>query len=509
MCKPFNIPIKKLPWINDLLEENISAVSIVLLSSVLIWSWWTIFYIPLNPDAGYCLSSAERIYEGWKPYRDFHVHYTPVGLYYFALFRKILGEGYVVYKIAFLVVELCSAALMFLLSGSVVKNRILRFAGTLLFLLLYLAYDGKHIVLEYFVVVFSLITILLLNINTKKWFFRSFFAGIFFLLTVMSKQYGVIIIPVLIILLFKDPEDFSLNFKLGAMRTAIFLIGFFSALFIMVSYLDIDFLSFITQVSGRDYYDKWGTAKGIANGRDYYDKWGIAKGIAKMVISLFSWRNVWFIFVLLLSFAITVRKFQFNSFIILLLCILSFGPLYVQTYPHYYQLILPYSVILLLSIVEYYFLSKPRLKRNWFETTCLFFLCISLLFTISFTLKETIYFSLNKETIQESLEISKRINKILPAGSPVLVINEPVFSYLCNFRPPTKENGYGFLYLENLKDFNFMKIENILWFDGFRIDYKNFLPKVEKTHKKISEFSISGNKKVEIWKLRSKKIPYT
>jgi len=177
--------------ISSLQEKDITAASIILLSSFLIWSWWTIFSIPYDDDAGYYLSVAERINEGWKPYKDFCLHYTPVGLYYFAIFRKVFGGGYDVYKIAFLFVELCSAALLFVLSGSVVKNRPLRFAGALIFLLLYQAYEGNEIILEYFVVTFSLMTVSLLIIRKRTWYFPTFFAGTSLLLTVMSKQYGL------------------------------------------------------------------------------------------------------------------------------------------------------------------------------------------------------------------------------------------------------------------------------------------------------------------------------
>jgi len=468
-------------------EEDIAVATIVLLSSILIWSWWTTFFIPYGDDAGYYLSVAERINEGWRPYKDFYLHYTPVGLYYFAIFRELLGDGYDAYKIAFLIAELCSAGLVYLLSGSVIKNRILRFAGALLFLLLYLAYEGNDIVLEYFVVVFSLITILLLNIRTRQWFFPPFLAGLFLLLTVMAKQYGVAIIPALLVLLLKDPEGASLNLRLGIRKIAIFLLGFFVSLFLILSYFGVDVSRFLSQVSGEG-HGPW--------------------GVMTMIRSMWSWRNVWFILVVFLSLVIAVRKFHLTSFIILLLCILSFSPLYVRTYLHYYQLILPYAVILLMGIVEYYFLLNPRGTRNVFEAACLFFLCVSLLFSISFAVKDTIHFSLHKEGIQESLMISRKINAILPSGSPVLVMNEPVFTYLCNFKPHVKKDGYVWLYkngytnFNNLDQFDFMRADNIVWFDGWRVDYKYFLPRVEKTHNKIAEFRVSGNKKVEIWKRR-------
>ena len=55
---------------------------------------------------------------------------------------------------------------------------------------------------------------------------------------------------------------------------------------------------------------------------------------------------------------------------------------------------------------------------------------------------------------------------------------------------------------KNIGQFDFRKAENILWFDGGYVDHKTFLQRVEKTHERISAFSVSHNTKVEIWKLR-------
>jgi 4-amino-4-deoxy-L-arabinose transferase-like glycosyltransferase len=255
------------------MKKHIYLPFIMVLSSVLIWSWWIIFYrIPLNPDGGYYLSVAERICEGWKPYRDFHVAYPPAGFYFFALFRKIFGEGYIAFKAALLSIGIISFFCFYLLSGLLVKDRRLRIAGGLFFLLLSLAYDGNGIFLEPFVTVFSMISILLLSIDTKKYYISAFFAGTSFLLACMSKQYGILILPCLIILFFKDVEGLSLNFRKVMLKTMFFFAGFSIGLFLMLFYLNINMTEFILQLSGRGY----GSA-----------------GIVKLVKSLVRPENIW------------------------------------------------------------------------------------------------------------------------------------------------------------------------------------------------------------------------
>jgi 4-amino-4-deoxy-L-arabinose transferase-like glycosyltransferase len=465
---------------------------IVFLFLALIWSWWINFsLLPLNPDSGYFLSTAERIYEGWKPYKDLHVEYPPVGLYYFALFRTILGEGQFTYKISLLVIEIFSAWLLFLLSGSVIKNRILRFIGSLFFLLMYQSYGGGYIVLEYFVVVFSLLTILLLTIKTKRRLLTSFLAGISFLLSILSKQYAVVIIPAIAILLIRDSTNLLHKHKSVVLRTLFFFAGFSVSFLITLWFLGVNFMDIMSQLCVTEYGNS---------------------GIYEMFKSLFSLRNMWFIPLTLLSIYIVFREFQFNRFIILLLFILSFSPLYVRGYFHYYQLILPYGMILLLVVIEHYYFQELRPKIKGLETAAVLFLWITVAIALSFSLQETIYYSLNnemkeiiyekvhvkKETMQEDMELAERINKILPPGSLVLVINKPQFSYLCNFKPPLKDIGYTFLVKSTLKYFDFTKIKNIVWFDGNMFKYETFLQKVENTHNKISEIRFADDR-VEIW----------
>jgi hypothetical protein len=188
--------------------------------------------------------------------------------------------------------------------------------------------------------------------------------------------------------------------------------------------------------------------------------------------------------------------------------VLSFSPLYIRVNRHYFLLILPYAVILLLGLIDYYFLSKHVFKARWPETVLIILLCIGLTFTVRLSMKKTIRYSAfgksgRHVTIQDDLEVAKSINSVLPPGSPVLVINRPELLYYCNFRPPTSENGYAVIYdkkgRRNIENFDFAKIDYILWNDGKRLSRETFLQFVENTHKIIAEFSDKRKKKIEIW----------
>jgi hypothetical protein len=479
-------------------KEYIIVGAGVLIFFVLIWAWSYIFlFLPFNYDAGYYLSCAERIYEGLKPYLDFEIHYPPVGIYYFVFFRHLLGGDPTSYRVALLLVEILSAFLFFLLSGSFIKSKALRLTGTLLFLLLYLSYDGGFFVLEYFVTIFTIASILFLQRDRKSRLF-TFLAGIFFLLAIMSKQYAVITFPILVFLLVKPDDNHSIDYSAGAIRFVFFIAGFFLAFLAIVSFLGINIWDFIVQLKGTGY------------GKT---------GAVKMFVSLLSLRNIWFIFVFLLGFYMLWRNFQFGTFLLLSLFILNLIPTFVRGYAHYYQLPLPYALIFLIGIIEYYFLEGQGKKRNIFENVTIFLTGLTLSITILSAIHVPLYYSLSKEsqnylyeklyskynfnrkTLSDTLKMAKKINEILPAGSRVAVINEPSYSFLCGFMPPEDKNGYRFIGRITTGEYDLGKIDNIVWFDGL-FDYATFLRTVSENHVMVSSLSFSDKSRVEIWKRR-------
>jgi len=477
-------------------KKYIIAGAGILIFFILVWAWSCIFlFLPFNHDAGYYLSCAERIYEGSKPYLDFEIHYPPVGIYYFALFRHLLEGDPTLYRFSLLLAEILSAFLFFLLSGAFIKNMVLRFTGTLLFLLLYLSYDGGFFVLEYFVTIFTITTILFLLRDRKSRLF-TLLAGIFFLLAIMSKQYAVVTFPVIVFLLFKTNNSFPVDYRTGAMRSVFFIIGFFFAFFAIVPFLGINIGDFISQLTGAGY------------GKI---------GALKMFVHLLSLRNMWFVLVFLLGFYMLWRNFLSGTFLLLSLFILNLIPTLVRGYAHYYQLPLPYALILLISIIEYYFIEEHGKKRNIFENMMMFLTGLALSITILFAIHVPVYYSLNKDsqnylyeklyskynfnrkTLAETLGMAKKINEILPVGTRVAVINEPSYSFLCGFRPPEDKNGYRFIGQGSIGEYDLDKIDNIIWFDG-SLDYATFLKAVSESHVKVSSFSFSDKNRVEIWK---------
>lgn len=477
-------------------KKYIIAGAGILIFFLLVWAWSCVFlFLPFNHDAGYYLSCAERIHEGSKPYIDFEIHYPPVGIYYFALFRHLLGGNPTSYRVALLLSEILSAFLFFLLSGAFIKNMSLRITGTLLFLILYLSYDGGFFVLEYFVTIFTIASVLFLLRNRKSRLI-SFLAGIFFLLAIMSKQYAVVTFPVIVFLLFKPDYSHSIDYRAGAIRFVVFMSGFFVAFLAIVSFLGINIWDFVVQLSWTDY---------------------VKPRAMTMFVHLLSLRNIWFVFVLTLGFYMLWKNFRFGTFILLSLFILNLIPTFVKVYAHYYQLPLPYALILLISIIEYYFIEEQGGKRNIFENMMMFVTGLTLSITILFAIHVPVYYSLNKDsqnylyeklyskynfnrkTLAETLEMAKKINEVLPAGTRVAVINEPSYSFLCGFRPPEDKIGYRFLGWRTIREYDFDKIENVVWFDG-SFDYVTFLKAVSESHVKVSSISFSDKDRVEIWK---------
>ena len=478
--------------------------SIIIVTAIILWTWWAIFtFVPFNADAGYYLSCAERICEGWKPYKDFRVAYPPVGLYYYALFNNILGGGLVAYRVSLFTIQILSSVLVYLLGGLLIKQRLFRLLAALLFLYLYQAYDGRHFVIEYFVVTFSIVTLLLLTPNISSRLIPSFLAGVAWLLTVMSKQYGIVILPVIILLMFRDKNHFTVSLGRPSLRILMFILGFSLALWLLLQYLQMNIWVLSLQLKGTGY--AW-------------------LGYKPLLKSLFKLRHLWYIVVLIVALYIFLKKPTFNMSIVLALFALNLVPLYVRIYPHYYQLSLPYATILLIMILEQFLSGGSMLGGRRHEIIVMLVLALLLSSTIAHALHKPLSYTLSYGltffwgdtsgtwpasgvtpssrkrliTISDTMQLSRRINDILPPLSSVLVLNRPSFYYLCGFKPPTKQLSYSFIYAYNVNKCDFNRIESIVWFDGYRLDYDTFHRKCCKTHQLTSRFSSYAGQ-VEIW----------
>lgn len=179
---------------NSSIDDKLSYVILLGLSAFLFLAYLlSAFRSMVNADAGYYLGVTELIHNGYVPYKDFGLNYTPLFFYVLQLSRLFMG-AYPSYTGYMLFLYLIAAIDAFLLSIIVYRiKHSIRFAwfSALVFLLLYFYLDGAYFILETFSLCCGLISMSLL-VGRKTSFWNCFFSGVCCALAFLSKQYGLL-----------------------------------------------------------------------------------------------------------------------------------------------------------------------------------------------------------------------------------------------------------------------------------------------------------------------------
>ena len=187
---------------NKLVLLLLTGMSVFLLVAYLLAA----FRSYVNADAGYYLGTVELIHQGYVPYRDFSLGYTPLFFYALQIPRMFMGTYpvYYGYMLFLYLIVFADALLMALIVRKTTKSVKLAWLSGLVFLVLYYYLEGVYFILEAFSVCFGLASIIVLW-GEKSTFWRMFLAGLFSALSFLSKQYGLLFAGVIgIMLLLSD-----------------------------------------------------------------------------------------------------------------------------------------------------------------------------------------------------------------------------------------------------------------------------------------------------------------
>ncbi len=187
---------------NKLVLLLLTGMSVFLLVAYLLAA----FRSYVNADAGYYLGTVELIHQGYVPYRDFSLGYTPLFFYALQIPRMFMGTYpvYYGYMLFLYLIVFADALLMALIVRKTTKSVKLAWLSGLVFLVLYYYLEGVCFILEAFSVCFGLASIIVLW-GEKSTFWRMFLAGLFSALSFLSKQYGLLFAGVIgIMLLLSD-----------------------------------------------------------------------------------------------------------------------------------------------------------------------------------------------------------------------------------------------------------------------------------------------------------------
>lgn len=380
----------------------------------------------VNADAGYYLGVTELIRQGYVPFRDFRLGYTPLFFYVLQVPRLFMGAypSYTGYMLFLYSIATLDAFLLAVIIKRVTNSTKLGWLFALVFLILYLYLDGAYFILETFSLCCGLVSLVLL-VRKDTSFWRCLLSGSFCALSFLSKQYG---------LLFAGAVGAFLLLSVGEWRIRILhclyafagfcvIIILFAALF-MLSALGLKDL--VMALSGSTY---GGQSFGL-----------YTEGIVK-TIRLFP-------YLLFIPCLLFVRKNQDTPFVWaccigLLLASFQF---YFNVFPHYFIFMLPFAMVLSAMMWK-------RLKRCYKSGVC-FLLYFGFLFTASAIPLQGVYKdtkSLVKHdhrAVQERTSIQLRqVLNDNGVNSALCYWNTIQYYGLCPIKPSSMEEfGFSFGY---------------------------------------------------------------
>lgn len=374
---------------------------------------------PINADAGTYLSISDKIRSGIIPFRDLSVGYSPLSFYLFAFTRAItpaVWADYNVYLGTLFALIFAQCALVFLILRRHDVSLALATCAALLSSLLLYYHDGIYIVLEPFVTFFVLLSfyILIRNSNHK---FLLLISGLCACAAFLSKQYGLAAFPGLAAYICIR----STNLKNGLKSVFWFGLGWILSLASFAAYFQLSYgipmISLVQDLSLRGYAPRVSPDSFVYKDFIFYKCHILILAPIGLLLSLDRERALFIGLGLLFS-----------------IFSLSF---LVRTFPHYFGLVIAYAVML--QFLTLHILEK---KGGFWRIPAL---CLALVIAYE-THCQFKYNLIRLDLRTPQYELSKAINQVWPAQSPVLAYANPWIMFTAKFNPiDWKKPGFGFL----------------------------------------------------------------
>lgn len=421
---------------NDkLLFAVLSGISVFLFFAFLL----SAFRSSVNADAGYYLGVTELIHQGYVPYRDFGLSYTPLFFYVLQLPRLLMGTypDYTVYMLFLYLISTLDAILISELVKRITGSVKLAWLSALVFLLMYLYLDGAYFILETFSSFCGLVSMALL-VGRDKSFWRCFFSGVFCALAFWAKQYGLLFAGFVGVMLLLSNEQ---GWKSRLLNCSYAFVGFCTILVLFISLFALSGVGMndlISALSGSSY---GGQSMGM-----YVD--GVIKTCRLFPILLF-------VPSILLGRGEKEKPLFWACCIGLFLASIQF---YFNVFPHYYIFMLPF--VLVLNAMTW-----RRLKSEW-GAPVLFLLYFGFLFTSCAIPMQNVYKD-TKSLVKHDIRAGQRktvvqLRKAViehELDSALCYWNTIQYYGLCPIKPAAMEDsGFAFgsdsegTYVERLKE---------------------------------------------------------
>ncbi len=421
-------------------KNNLSYILLLLLILEVLALLYTGLIVEPAPDSNYYIPIARDILDGYVPTFDVKTQYTPFVYYILAGFFLLFGTSYEIAAITIFLFSLSNIFLIF----SIFKYR-LKFSlnWSLLFLCIYtfllFRLTTFYFLLEPFQLFFALTSFILITAKNNN-ILRIICSGLLMGISIMCKQYSALFAIGIGIWMFYRLFIKEISFK----EFLISIILWFSAIlipyFIFVLFTKASLLESLVAFGfigdGATSYAK--TQFSFIN-IGWYEKFKV------IVLHLIEFMP----FIVYPIYRMIDKNEKNTTFLkdgIFIVGLISIAVVYVRQYAHYFQLILPWSIMLWAIMLNDYWNKRDLIAKyilfRYFLIICFL---VSLPAAFYMSPKIFIYHFKTNVILKKSYEIDFKTEalQIFKSGTSVYVRGNNVLYVSCNYRNPV--HNYDFL----------------------------------------------------------------
>ncbi|MFA6400497.1 MAG: glycosyltransferase family 39 protein [Salinivirgaceae bacterium] len=386
-------------------------------------------------DSNYYIPIAWDVLDGYVPTYNVDTEYTPFVYYILAFFFWIFSNTN--HTAAVIVVFLFSLANSLLLYH-LLKNRIkLSLTGRLIFICLYIfslfQLTAFQVFLEPFQVFFALLSFIFLT-DIKNSISKIVLSGIFMGISIMCKQYSALFAVGIGLWMLLEFYKGNTNFKNLLINGTIWSLGVLLPYFLFV---------LITKATFYNSLVSFGFIGGAANTYIAYkpsflkiEIYEMAKVIGLHMIELIPF----IIYPIYRKYNKIENNITNVSDGIYLIGLLSLVSIYVRQYSHYFQLVIPWSILLWAVLLNDYWKKSAQNKTKGILRHSVLFLFVISLPTVCYMSPKLIYYHFKTNVIENKsygIDFTKEALTVFEEGSSVYVRGNNLLYVSCGYRNPT------------------------------------------------------------------------
>jgi len=386
-------------------------------------------------DASFYLRVTEYIADGVIPEYDLRILYPPLVFYMLVPVNLLVGDtiAYEIYLGYMFLFQILNAFFIYKISERYSSNHFIRVFSALMYLFLSIKLEGEFLVLEPFVNFWGLLTALIYIKFAKEKHVYIFLAGILAFFAFLVKQYGLAYAGLLYLLILSDHyKQVRKMIIMGLIFTSGLLAGL--TLFILVF-----------KIIYGIHYDFFAGGRLALYGEKNTSRW---------LLGTFNIIEIapYIIFIAVPKIFKKIVNSDLHIFAYLMLVVLFSIQLYFQQYLHYYILMLPGLILMGVIMFDQYI--------SFYKLRLFVIILVSLFISAVFIEPGTSSLVFSKQSnVEKEIKTAKKINQIIPEGTPVYLFANVKLYYLCHFEPVIPEK-YGFAWghmisLENLDEILF------------------------------------------------------